>query len=338
MDDLEGKTDQTTHDFAQRTSLKLTELDSEFKTYHYRLIDLVDDDDTIERQQAVFDEHDDAIAVLDTRVKRILATCSTKVESLDHKAASRKLSHLKKSLTSISKAISPLTDESEPCLIQRYGEQVQDIKTALGDTRNTLLSLDFDGDALTTMLERLNKGVFDCSLKIKRLMYSPSTSTPTDPAAPSTESSGVKLTKLAVPKFDGDIVNWRTFWEQFCISIHDRSNLSDSEKLAYLRHSVKDGSAKNVIEGLSRSGECYKEAIDSLKARYDRPRLIHQTHVKKIMEATLLKDGSGCELRRLHDTVQQHVRALKAMGHDPPGTFVTSLIELKLDTTTMFEW
>ena len=26
------------------------------------------------------------------------------------------------------------------------------------------------------------------------------------------------------------------------------------------------------------------------------------------------------------------------MGHEPPGPFVTLLIELKLDTTTMFEW
>ena len=200
-----------------------------------------------------------------------------------------------------------------------------------------LLSMDLDGtDELMTTLERIDKGVFDCSLKIKRLMYSPST--PAESTMSSMEGSGVKLPKLAIPKFDGDIMNWRTFWEQFCISIHDKSSLSDSEKLAYLRHSLKDGSARNMIEGLSRSGECYKEAIDSLKARYDRPRLIHQTHVKKIIEATTLKDGSGRELRRLHDTVQQHLRALKAMGHEPPGPFVTSLIELKLDTTTMFEW
>ena len=30
------------------------------------------------------------------------------------------------------------------------------------------------------------------------------------------------------------------------------------------------------IEGLSCSGECYDEAIESLQARYNRPRLIHQ--------------------------------------------------------------
>ena len=110
-----------------------------------------------------------------------------------------------------------------------------------------------------------------------------------------------------------------------------------SEKLVYLQHSLKDGSAKNVIEGLSRSGDNYSEAVECLQACFDRPRLIHQTHVRMIAEAPALKDGTGKELCRLHDTAQQHLRALKAMGYDPPGPFITSLLELKLDMNTMFE-
>ena len=61
-------------------------------------------------------------------------------------------------------------------------------------------------------------------------------------------------------------------------------------------------------------------------------------HVKCILDSPPLKEGSGRELRRLHDTVQQHIRALKALGHEPSGSFITSVIELKLDTNTMFEW
>ena len=67
-------------------------------------------------------------------------------------------------------------------------------------------------------------------------------------------------------------------------------------------------------------------------------RLIHQAHVRMISETPALKDGTSKELRRLHDTAQQHLHALKAMGYEPPGLFVTSLLELKLDTNTMFEW
>lgn len=47
---------------------------------------------------------------------------------------------------------------------------------------------------------------------------------------------------------------------------------------------------------------------------------------------------NGRELRCLHDTVQQRLHALKSMGHDPPGPFITSMLELKVDLDTMFEW
>jgi hypothetical protein len=57
-----------------------------------------------------------------------------------------------------------------------------------------------------------------------------------------------------------------------------------------------------------------------------------------ILEAPSLKEGTGRELRRLHDAVQQHLRSLKAMGCEAPGSFITSILELKLDSNTMFEW
>ena len=75
-----------------------------------------------------------------------------------------------------------------------------------------------------------------------------------------------------------------------------------------------------------------------LQKRYDRPRLLHQVHVRAIIEAPTLKDGNGRELRRLHDTLSQHLQALKNMDSKPLGRFLTSTIELKLDPTTTFEW
>ena len=122
------------------------------------------------------------------------------------------------------------------------------------------------------------------------------------------------------------------------MSVHECSQLSDAEKLVYLCQALRDGVARSAIEGLSRSGEHYKEAVECLCSRFDRPRLIHQAHVRKIIEAPSLRDGSGKDLRRFHDTMQQHLRALKAMGHEPPGPFLTSLLELKLDVDTTFEW
>ena len=101
---------------------------------------------------------------------------------------------------------------------------------------------------------------------------------------------------------------------------------------------LKDGSAKNAIEGLSRSGEQYKEAIQCLRSRYDHPHLIHQAQLKKIVDISPIKEGTGKELHRLHDVAQQHLRALKAMKQELSSSFITSLLELKLDASTTFDW
>ena len=86
------------------------------------------------------------------------------------------------------------------------------------------------------------------------------------------------------------------------MSVHDHSDLSEAEKLVYLQQAINNGSAKSVIEGLSRSGDQYQEAIECLKSRYNRPRVTHRAHVRMVIDAPPLKDGSGKELCRLHET------------------------------------
>uniref|UniRef100_A0A1X7UCC9 Uncharacterized protein n=1 Tax=Amphimedon queenslandica TaxID=400682 RepID=A0A1X7UCC9_AMPQE len=61
-------------------------------------------------------------------------------------------------------------------------------------------------------------------------------------------------------------------------------------------------------------------------------------HVKSAVEFPPLNDGSGKELHKLYDTIQQHLRALKSMGQEPLASFITSITELKLDATNMFVW
>lgn len=51
-----------------------------------------------------------------------------------------------------------------------------------------------------------------------------------------------------------------------------------------------------------------------------------------------LKEGNGRELRRLHDLLQQHLRALSAAESDGLSQFITSVIQIKLDPDTLFEW
>jgi len=262
---------------------------------------------------------------------------------LNHTILERRSAQLQAQLVSIHGNIGNLNDDgSETHLIYLYQEHLADLKRELSDLRTEVLAIAADtSDPLMSTTQKQDNNLFDMSVKVKKLLFLNPSSTPSEsaaatPAAP-TESRSVKLLKIDVPTFDG-YSYWQTFWEQFSIAVDKRSDISSTEKLVYLRHSLKDGSAKTVIEGLSHSGDQYNEAIDSLKDRYDHPRIIHQTDVRKIYEVPSLKDGSGKELRRFHDTVQQHLRALKAMKEDPTGSFITALLELTLDKETMFEW
>ena len=81
------------------------------------------------------------------------------------------------------------------------------------------------------------------------------------------EPKGVRLPKLEVSTFDGNVLNWTTFWEQFFVSVHSRTNISDTEKVVYLQQALKDSTAKHAIEGLSRTGDdyCNSEAVECLQ-------------------------------------------------------------------------
>ena len=220
--------------------------------------------------------------------------------------ATRRLAHVKKTLSNVSSAIGTLSgDPDDTFLLRQYEEQLIDLKKELSKTRSGLLTLELG--ELTSISRKGSLRLF--SRGQEETFALRFLSTGSSPAA--SDGKGVKLPKLDVPTFDGNILNWRSFWEQFRVSVHDRSTLSDSEKLVYLQHSLKYGSAKSIIEGLSRSGDNYLEAVECLQVRFGRPRLIYQAQVRMISETPDLKDGTSKELRRLHNTAQQHLRALK---------------------------
>ena len=172
-----------------------------------------------------------------------------------------------------------------------------EVKKELSKLKTSLLnSVAEPGDPVMEDLARMDKAVFDCLLAIKKRLRSSVTSPATTGG-----SAVTKLPKLELPTFHGDILQWKNFWEQFCISVHDRTNIPKEEKLMYLQNAIKDKTAKSLIAGLTKSSDHYDEAIKCLQERYDRPRQIHQTHVRRIVEAPALKDGTGKEIRALHD-------------------------------------
>ena len=120
--------------------------------------------------------------------------------------------------------------EADPCLLTEYEEQLSGLKAELTSMSRYLLLLDDDDSTLAELQEWLRLDLFDARLKVKCLL-SEHAGSPTFMAG----TSSVKLPKLSVPTFDGNVVGWRSFWEQYTVSVHDRTDLSPSQKLTYLK-------------------------------------------------------------------------------------------------------
>ena len=324
----------------KRLIKKFESLDDEFRKHHYTIVELLEDE-AVDEEQATLDDHDERITDLVERLQQLIIIPEPEVDSPTSaitdasKPLQVQLGRIEKRIGMVNETMTSLIrgPKIDQCLLRQLEEEILSLRAELTETGRAITLLETGGKELLEFEAALNKNLFDLGLRIKRLLSDAASEKET-----SKVHSGVKLPKIEVPTFDGNILNWGHFWEQFTATVHAKEQLSDVDKLAYLQHALKDGTAKYTIEGLAQSSGSYKEAIDCLQKRYDRPRLIHQAHVRAIIDAAPLKDGHGRELRRMHDVVNQHLRALKTMDYDPSGPFITSLLELKLDQSTMFEW
>ena len=269
---------------------KLETLDTDFKKCHFALIELIEEPGVLDQEQKTLDEHDDEVAVLAVALQQLITAHSPSASSGLSKAASRQLARVNTSVSNISDSLAAASDDI--CLLQLNEDEIKGHRIELSEIRKELMNLDLeDDDELKVSVTTVEKALFDCSLELHRLLQPNKTSDSSSTiSSESNVSKGVKLPMIEVPAFDGNILSWRTFWEQFSVAVHNHENISDSEKLVYLRHALKDSKALKAIEGLSRSGEHYVEAIELLQARFNRPRLIHQTHVSRILNAPSLKE------------------------------------------------
>ena len=175
LGELESISDQpTTADHTQELTVKLKTLDVDFKAYHLQLVDLLEEgeDEVLEREQEILDEHDDLVADMNILLKRLgsIATPSP----VDHQKLSlRKLTHLEKGIITTRDAITALSiDHDDVSLIEQYEAQLSDYKTELSTIHTKLLSVDDEGvvqDQLT-IHSKLEVVLFECFHYIRKLL------------------------------------------------------------------------------------------------------------------------------------------------------------------------
>ncbi|CAI6352741.1 unnamed protein product [Macrosiphum euphorbiae] len=149
----------------------------------------------------------------------------------------------------------------------------------------------------------------------------------------------VKLAALKVPVFNGDYLEWASFYDTFTALVHTHPDLLPVSKFFHLREALS-GEALNSIRSLETTANNYEKAWSILCARYNNKKVRIQAHVRAIFDLDALQSDSAIKLRYFFDALSGHMRALEALEQEPEswGPLLMHLISTKLDKKTLQEW
>ena len=129
---------------------------------------------------------------------------------------------------------------------------------------------------------------------------------------PKIQDVTVKLRKLELSKFDGNIINWRGFWDQFLITIHENDSLVDIDKFTYLKLFLSDSALQSILNATN-----YKQTIEILHERYGNKQELISAHMQKLDKLPRIKSSNDSNgLRKMYDQIEVCVRSLKTLNID----------------------
>ena len=124
--------------------------------------------------------------------------------------------------------------------------------------------------------------------------------------------SGVRLPKINLPKFNGDVTKYQHFLQCFKCSIEANETLSDVNKLNYLINSL-EGPAYKSLEGLQIIEENYKKAMDILNDRYGKSQRIISAHMQALLKLQTYQNDKTSDLRAIYDKIMVNIRGLESL-------------------------
>ena len=347
MGKLEGKEKLTLLDGKKITHLKelAKEHDREFEQCHVEVLNFIAAEDraALESEEAIFNEHMDRITEIIEWLEQLEDLVGTtepvmphasdngdgraEVRSISEKEhLSRRLSQVQDSLTKVKRVV--LEDkETDMCLLESHEDRPNTIDADLQAIKRDMLLID-DYERQARREDGLEEALFELWVAIKRLLKNIKAASAVDKHK---GLSRVNLPKISVRIFDGEVLNWKSFWEQFDATIHCKAALNNTEKLMYLQEALNHGPARFVIQGLTQTSESYEEAIKCLRDRYDHRNLVQEEHIHSIVDALSVKNSSEKKIRCLYDPTAQHYRALKAAKADSFEMLLTVILQQKLD-------
>ena len=94
-----------------------------------------------------------------------------------------------------------------------------------------------------------------------------------------------QLPPLELFKFTGKPIDWPKFIERIRDQIHNKTTLTDSDRMAYLFQNL-DGEAKKAVESLGVTGHSYSAALKTLKRLFGNPESVASAYLKNMLESS----------------------------------------------------
>ena len=239
---------------------------------------------------------------------------------LGYKAISTSIRTFNVDLEALRESLSeePETDNSSAlarlrALVSTMREQW--VKDELSPEHPLQEELDNCGRSLTTM-ER--------DVTAARIKSAPATTPITTTSISVAKDMEPKLPTIDVPTFNGDIMQWCSFWTSFESAINSKK-MAKTTKLAYLRKAIKDPDSQTILYSPQEDPDFYDEVVASLQLRFNRTKEIHRKLVQTLIHLPTTKN-TRMDLRKRVDDLRHLISSLKHTGHFDLQAVLTSMV------------
>ncbi|XP_046811762.1 uncharacterized protein LOC124421041 [Lucilia cuprina] len=148
-----------------------------------------------------------------------------------------------------------------------------------------------------------------------------------------------RLPTINIPDFDGSYSEWIRFRDLFEALIHNRTSLSNVEKLEYLQTKLS-GEALILIKHLRPTNDNYPIAWDLLKRKFDESDQVRLSYFRLLFDQPSVKSVNLGEVKRFYNNVNESINALRVL-EEPVSHWDSILLfhlERKLDSETNQLW
>jgi len=164
------------------------------------------------------------------------------------------------------------------------------------------------------------------------------TSTSTSSSTLSSSVRRVKLPELKLTPFNGNPLDWPSFWEEFSSAVHDIPELPESSKLSYLRSALKDETAIKIASPSTGYTATYGFVVEKLKKQYERKPLIHRKHMQSLASLDKFSSSTYKGLLDMRIEIDKHIAGLKRLGQFDIEHLLASLLINQFEPKLLDRW